>query len=167
MVLNDTRSMKRTLTRRRSRPVGCRFLTRRRRPSRSAADVAVPVGVGAAIYLVEYAKPSRFKDFIQTNIYNLAGVPSIVYGVFGLGFFVYVLGGSLDALFYPEAAPAPVFGTPGLMWASLTLAILTLPVVIVATSPRPIPMRRSMRSSWNSQAAISLPYSARTAPARH
>ena len=64
---------------------------------------------------------------------NLAGVPSIVYGIFGLGFFVYFLGGSIDDLFYPEASPAPVYGTPGLLWASITLALLTLPVVIVTT----------------------------------
>ncbi|MBL4774185.1 MAG: PhoH family protein, partial [Alcanivoracaceae bacterium] len=64
---------------------------------------------------------------------NLAGVPSVVYGVFGLGFFVYFLGGNIDALFFPEAGPAPTFGTPGILWSSLTLAILTLPVVIVAT----------------------------------
>jgi len=60
-------------------------------------------------------------------------VPSIVYGVFGLGFFVYFLGDSIDHIFYPESAPAPVFGTPGLLWASITLALLTVPVVIVAT----------------------------------
>jgi len=64
---------------------------------------------------------------------NLAGVPSIVYGVFGLGFFVYVVGGTIDQVFFPESAPQPVFGTPGLLWASITLALLTLPVVIVAT----------------------------------
>ncbi len=64
---------------------------------------------------------------------NLAGVPSIVYGVFGLGFFVYTLGGSLDQLFYPEALPSPTFGSPGVIWSALTLAILTLPVVIVST----------------------------------
>src|SRR3546814_8326549 len=57
----------------------------------------------------------------------LAGVPAIVYGVFGLGFFVYVLGGSVDRLFFPEALPAPTFGTPGLLWASLTLALLAVP----------------------------------------
>jgi len=70
---------------------------------------------------------------IRISVNNLAGVPSIVYGVFGLGFFVYVLGGSIDELFFPEALPAPTFGSPGILWASLTLAILTLPVVIVAT----------------------------------
>lgn len=64
---------------------------------------------------------------------NLAGVPSIVYGVFGLGFFVYTIGGSVDQLFYSERLPAPTFGTPGLLWSSLTLAVLTLPVVIVAS----------------------------------
>ena len=64
---------------------------------------------------------------------NLAGVPSIVYGVFGLGFFVYFLGGNIDELFFAEALPAPTFGTPGILWSALTLAILTVPVVIVST----------------------------------
>lgn len=64
---------------------------------------------------------------------TLAGVPSIVYGVFGLGFFVYGIGGSLDKLFFPERLPTPVFGTGGILWSSLTLALLTVPVVIVAT----------------------------------
>ncbi|HAO75705.1 MAG TPA: phosphate ABC transporter permease PtsA [Pseudomonas sp.] len=97
------------------------------------AVIVTPFGVIAAVYLREYAKQGLLTRIIRIAVNNLAGVPSIVYGVFGLGFFVYVLGGSMDRLFYPEAAPAPVFGTPGLMWASLTLAILTLPVVIVAT----------------------------------
>ena len=97
------------------------------------AVIVTPFGVIAAVYLREYAKQGVLTRIIRIAVNNLAGVPSIVYGVFGLGFFVYVLGGSLDRIFYPEAAPAPVFGTPGLMWASLTLAILTLPVVIVAT----------------------------------
>ena len=97
------------------------------------AVIVTPFGVIAAVYLREYAKQGTLTRIIRIAVNNLAGVPSIVYGVFGLGFFVYVLGGSLDRIFYPEAAPAPVFGTPGLMWASLTLAILTLPVVIVAT----------------------------------
>ena len=97
------------------------------------AVIVTPFGVVAAIYLREYAKQGPLTRVIRIAVNNLAGVPAIVYGVFGLGFFVYVLGGSLDRMFFPEAAPAPTFGTPGLMWASLTLAILTLPVVIVAT----------------------------------
>jgi phosphate transport system permease protein len=97
------------------------------------AVIVTPFGVVAAIYLREYAKQGPLTRVIRIAVNNLAGVPAIVYGVFGLGFFVYVLGGSLDRLFFPEAAPAPTFGTPGLLWASLTLAILTLPVVIVAT----------------------------------
>lgn len=95
--------------------------------------IVTPFGVLAAIYLREYAKQGPVLKIIRISVYNLAGVPSIVYGVFGLGFFVYILGGNIDSLFYPEAAPAPVFGTPGLFWASLTLALLTLPVVIVST----------------------------------
>ncbi|MDH5299822.1 MAG: phosphate ABC transporter permease PstA [Gammaproteobacteria bacterium] len=92
-----------------------------------------PFGVVAAVYLREYAKQGFLTRVIRIAVNNLAGVPAIVYGVFGLGFFVYFLGGNIDALFFPEALPAPTFGTPGLLWASLTLAILTVPVVIVAT----------------------------------
>ena len=95
--------------------------------------MVVPFGVVAAVYLREYAKQGPTTRLIRIAVNNLAGVPSIVYGVFGLGFFVYFLGGSIDQLFFPEAAPAPTFGTPGLLWASLTLALLTVPVVIVAT----------------------------------
>ncbi len=95
--------------------------------------IVTPFGVIAAVYLREYAPQGLVTRIIRISVNNLAGVPSIVYGVFGLGFFVYILGGNIDQLFYPEAAPAPVFGTPGLMWASFTLALLTLPVVIVST----------------------------------
>lgn len=95
--------------------------------------IVTPFGVLAAIYLREYAKQGAIVRMIRISVNNLAGVPSIVFGVFGLGFFVYWVGGSLDRIFYPEVLPAPTFGTPGLIWASLTLALLTLPVVIVAT----------------------------------
>lgn len=95
--------------------------------------MVTPFGVLAAIYLREYAKQGTFLKIIRISVYNLAGVPSIVYGVFGLGFFVYTLGGNLDQLFYAESLPSPTFGTPGLFWASLTLALLTLPIVIVST----------------------------------
>ncbi|KZN29623.1 phosphate ABC transporter permease [Pseudoalteromonas luteoviolacea S2607] len=97
------------------------------------AVIVTPFGVVAAIYLHEYAAKNAVTKMIRIAVINLAGVPSIVYGVFGLGFFVYMLGGSIDQLFYPEAAPSPVFGTPGVIWSALTLAILTLPVVIVST----------------------------------
>jgi phosphate transport system permease protein len=95
--------------------------------------IVTPFGVIAAVYLREYAKQGFITRLIRIAVNNLAGVPSIVYGVFGLGFFVYILGGNIDRLFYPEASPAPVYGTPGLLWASITLALLTLPVVIVST----------------------------------
>ena len=95
--------------------------------------IVTPFGVLAAIYLREYAKQGTVLKIIRISVYNLAGVPSIVYGVFGLGFFVYILGGNIDQLFYAESLPSPTFGTPGLFWASLTLALLTLPVVIVST----------------------------------
>ncbi|MBW5819041.1 phosphate ABC transporter permease PstA [Yersinia enterocolitica] len=95
--------------------------------------VVMPLGVIAAVYLHEYTGKNWLTRMIRISVVNLAGVPSIVYGVFGLGFFVYFIGGSLDKLFYPEALPNPTFGTPGVLWAALTLALLTLPVVIVAT----------------------------------
>jgi phosphate transport system permease protein len=95
--------------------------------------IVTPFGVIAAVYLREYAKQGFTTRLIRIAVNNLAGVPSVVYGVFGLGFFVYILGGNIDRLFFPESAPAPVYGTGGLLWASITLALLTLPVVIVST----------------------------------
>jgi phosphate transport system permease protein len=92
-----------------------------------------PFGVLAALYLREYAKQGPLVRMVRIAVNNLAGVPSIVFGVFGLGFFVYLIGGSLDRLFYAESLPTPTFGTGGILWASLTLALLTVPVVIVAT----------------------------------
>lgn len=95
--------------------------------------VVMPFGVIAAVYLHEYAGNNVLTRLIRIAVVNLAGVPSIVYGVFGLGFFVYMIGGTIDQLFFPESLPNPTFGTPGVLWAALTLALLTLPVVIVAT----------------------------------
>ena len=107
--------------------------------------LVTPFGVIAAVYLREYAKQGPVTRIIRIAVNNLAGVPSIVYGVFGLGFFVYFLGGNIDQLFYPEALPAPTFGTPGILWSSLTLALLTLPVVIVATEEGLARIPRSIR----------------------
>ncbi|MCB8889428.1 phosphate ABC transporter permease PstA [Vreelandella malpeensis] len=95
--------------------------------------IVTPFGVLAAIYLNEIAHQNRLTRLVRIGVRNLAGVPSIVYGVFGLGVFVYGIGGSIDTWFFDEALPSPTFGTGGLLWASLTLALLTLPVVIVAT----------------------------------
>jgi phosphate transport system permease protein len=106
-----------------------------------------PFGILAALYLREYAKQGAVTRAIRIAVNNLAGVPSIVFGMFGLGFFVYFVGGGLDRMFYPEAAPAPVFGTPGILWASLTLALLTLPVVIVATEEGLARIPRSTREA--------------------
>jgi phosphate transport system permease protein len=92
-----------------------------------------PLGVITAIYLREYAKDGIVVRLVRIAVSNLAGIPSIVYGIFGLGFFVYGVGGALDRLLYPERLPTPTFGTGGILWASLTLALLTVPVVIVAT----------------------------------
>jgi phosphate transport system permease protein len=107
--------------------------------------IVTPFGVMAAVYMREYAKQGPMIRLIRISVNNLAGVPSIVYGVFGLGFFVYVLGGNIDQLFFPEALPAPTFGSPGILWASLTLALLTLPVVIVSTEEGLSRVPRSVR----------------------
>jgi phosphate ABC transporter permease subunit PstA len=106
----------------------------------------VPFGVVAALYLREYAKPGLIVSAVRIAINNLAGVPSIVFGVFGLGFFCYFTGASIDQLFFPaESATSPVFGKGALIWASLTLALMTMPVVIVATEEALAAVANSMR----------------------
>ncbi|MFH1525589.1 MAG: phosphate ABC transporter permease PstA [Bacteroidota bacterium] len=95
--------------------------------------LVVPFGVLAAVYLNEYAKQGALTRIIRLSVNNLAGVPSIVFGIFGLGFFIYIVGGSIDQFFFSDKLPTPTFGTGGILWASLTLALLTLPVVVVAT----------------------------------
>jgi len=109
--------------------------------------VVTPLGVLTAFYLREYAKQGPVVSAVRIAVNNLAGVPSIVYGVFGLGFFVYVLGGSIDRLFYPEALPTPTWGTGGILWASLTLALLTVPVVIVSAEEGLAAIPRGMREA--------------------
>lgn len=124
-----------------------------------------PFGVVTALYLREYAKQGRLVSVVRISVNNLAGVPSIVYGVFGLGFFAYIVGGSIDQLFFPERLPSPTFGTGGLFWAALTLALLTVPVVIVATEEALAAVPRSMRegslacgaSKWQTIRRIVLP----------
>ena len=129
------------------------------------ALAVAPFGVIAALYLREYAKQGRLVSLVRICVNNLAGVPSIVYGVFGLGFFAYVMGGSIDQLFFPERLPTPTFGTGGLFWASLTLALLTVPVVIVATEEALAAVPQSLRegslacgaSKWQTIKYIILP----------
>jgi phosphate transport system permease protein len=124
-----------------------------------------PFGVLAALYLREYAAPGLMVSTVRIAVNNLAGVPSIVFGVFGLGFFCYILGVSIDQLFFETKLPSPTFGTGGLMWASLTLALLTLPVVIVATEEALAAVPGSMRegslacgaSKWQTVRRIVLP----------
>ncbi len=129
------------------------------------AIAVAPFGVMAALYLREYAKQGRMVSLVRICVNNLAGVPSIVYGVFGLGFFAYMVGGSIDSIFYPERLPTPTFGTGGLLWASLTLALLTVPVVIVATEEALAAVPKSLRegslgcgaSKWQTIKYIVLP----------
>jgi phosphate transport system permease protein len=124
-----------------------------------------PFGVVTALYLREYARQGRLVSAVRISVNNLAGVPSIVYGVFGLGFFAYTLGARIDELFYAERLPSPTFGTGGLLWAALTLALLTVPVVIVATEEALAAVPRSVRegslacgaSKWQTIRRIVLP----------
>ncbi|MCF6179770.1 MAG: phosphate ABC transporter permease PstA, partial [Geopsychrobacter sp.] len=104
-----------------------------------------PLGVIAAVYLREYARDGVVVRVVRIAVNNLAGIPSIVYGIFGLGFFIYGIGHSLDTLFFPERLPTPTFGTGGLLWASLTLALMTVPVVIVSTEEALGAIPRDMR----------------------
>ena len=127
--------------------------------------LVVPFGVLAALYLREYAKAGPMVSAVRISINNLAGVPSIVFGVFGLGFFSYIVGGAMDQAFFAAKLPNPTYGTGGLLWASLTLALLTLPVVIVATEEALAAVPGSMRegsyacgaSKWQTIQRIVLP----------
>jgi phosphate transport system permease protein len=125
----------------------------------------VPFGVLAALYLREYAKPGPIVSAVRIAVNNLAGVPSIVFGVFGLGFFCYIMGGFIDEWFYAARLPAPTFRRGGVLWASSTLALLTLPLVIVATEEALSAVPSSMRegsyacgaSKWQTIKRIVLP----------
>ncbi len=127
-----------------------------------------PFGVLAAIYLREYAKQGPFVRMVRISVNNLAGVPSIVFGVFGLGFFVYFVGGSIDHLLFQQTLPTPTFGTGGILWAAFTLALMTVPVVIVATEEALAAVPRGARegslalgaSKWQTIARVVLPASA-------
>lgn len=126
-----------------------------------------PFGVIAAIYLREYAKQGLFVRIVRICVNNLAGVPSIVFGVFGLAFFVYYVGGTVDRWWFSDSLPTPTYGTPGILWASLTLALLTLPVVIVATEEALSAVPRGVReaalacgaSKWQAIQRVVLPAS--------
>lgn len=129
------------------------------------AIAVAPFGIMAALYLREYARQGRLVSIVRICVNNLAGVPSIVYGVFGLGFFAYICGGAIDRIFFPERLPNPTFGTGGVLWSALTLALLTVPVVIVATEEALAAVPQSMRegslacgaSKWQTIRYIVLP----------
>ena len=130
--------------------------------------LVVPFGVLAALYLREYAKQGKIASMVRIAVNNLAGVPSIVFGVFGLGFFCYLVGGSIDEWLFSAKLPDPTLGRGGIFWASLTLALLTLPVVIVATEEALAAVPGSMRegsyacgaTKWQTIQRIVLPKAA-------
>ncbi len=127
----------------------------------------VPFGVLAAIYLREYATQGPFVRAVRIAVNNLAGVPSIVFGAFGFGFFVYVLGGNIDEIFFSSRLPTSTYGNGAIIWAALTLALMTVPVVIVATEEAISSVPRGARegslacgaSKWQTIAKIVLPAS--------
>jgi phosphate transport system permease protein len=105
----------------------------------------VPAGVATAVYLHEYAdRESLLTRLIRIAVNNLAGVPSIVFGLFGLGFFIQFVGAGMDRIFFSNEK---VFGQPALIWAALTMAVLTLPVVIVATEEALRSVPRELREA--------------------
>jgi phosphate transport system permease protein len=128
----------------------------------------MPFGVVAAIYLREYAAQGAVVRAVRIAVNNLAGVPSIVFGVFGLGFFVYLVGGTMDSLFFSDRLPTPTVGTGGIMWSALTLALMTVPVVIVSTEEALAAVPRSVRegslacgaSKWQTIQRVVLPAAA-------
>ena len=127
--------------------------------------LVVPFGVLAALYLREYAKAGPIVSAVRIAVNNLAGVPSIVFGIFGLGFFCYIMGAGIDQLFFEARLPNPTYGKGALVWASFTLALMTLPVVIVATEEALAAVPNSMRegsyacgaSKWQTILRIVLP----------
>jgi len=128
--------------------------------------VVVPFGVVTALYLNEYAGENAFTNAVRLALANLAGVPSIVFGAFGLAFFVYTVGGGVDRLFFSDTLPTPTFGTGGILWAALTLALLTVPVVVVATEEGLQSVPQAVRDGaralgatrWQTVRRVVLPY---------
>jgi len=91
----------------------------------------IPLGVATAVYMHEYApKGSRLVHLVRMAIQNLAGVPAIVFGLFGVGFFIEFIGRGVDRALFGGRL---VYGQPAILWAALTMALLTLPTVVVAT----------------------------------
>jgi phosphate transport system permease protein len=106
---------------------------------------AVPLGAITAIYLTEYAsEKSVFAKTIRFAVKTLAVVPSIIFGLFGLGFFIKFIGFHLDNIFYSGQLH---WGQPNILWASLTMALLTMPIVIVAVEESIRTVPREMREA--------------------
>ncbi|QDU60065.1 Phosphate transport system permease protein PstA [Planctomycetes bacterium Pan216] len=128
--------------------------------------LVVPVGVMAAFFLREYTRNPTLRFCLRITIRNLAGIPSIVFGVFGLLLFCDTIGPALDALWFADSLPWPTFGKGGLLWAGCTLALLTLPVVIVSTEDAVAVVPSSVRqasyacgaSQWQTIQRVILPY---------
>ncbi|MBC8161199.1 MAG: phosphate ABC transporter permease PstA [Roseiflexaceae bacterium] len=130
--------------------------------------VALPLGIGAAIYLEEYAGDSRISRIIQTNISNLAGVPSIIYGMLGLAIFVRALGAITSGALFGYAGADPAAGR-SILSGGLTMALLILPIIVITTQEAIRAVPRSLRQAslalgatkwqtiWNQVLPISFP----------
>lgn len=105
--------------------------------------MALPLGMGAAIYLVEYAGGGKLVRIIRAAVNNLAGVPSIIFGLFGVGFFVLFVGRGMDDVLKTGL----LFGQPCMLWAAATLSVLVLPVIIVSTEEALLAVPQSHRSA--------------------
>lgn len=127
--------------------------------------LSLPLGLVGAIYLTEYGRGGWFTRVLRLAIVNLAGVPSVVYGLFGAGLFVVILGGRIDQIFHANKLPEPTFGTGGLIWAALTLSLMILPVVITASEEALLSVPDGMRQAslalgatrWQTTRRIVLP----------
>jgi len=128
--------------------------------------LALPLGIAGAIYLTEYAGRSRLVRVIRLAVVNLAGVPTIVHGLFGLGFFVFFVGGSIDRIFLGRGPyDPPVWGHPCLLWGFCTLAVVILPIIITATEEALRAVPKSFReaslslgaSKWQTIRRVVLP----------
>src|SRR6056297_1117516 len=107
---------------------------------------AFPIGVAAAFYLEEYANPNLLTKIIQVNIYNLSGVPSIIYGLLGLAVFVRILGPVTSGQIFGATATTEATGRT-ILSAGLTLSLLVLPIIIISSQEALRAVPNSLRES--------------------
>ena len=131
----------------------------------------MPLGIATAVYLEEYAPANRFTDGVRLNIRNLAGVPSVVYGILGLAVFVQLMGTDIDTIPLIGGGLESIFGENGItggktiIAGGLTLSVVVLPIVIVTASESIRAVPQSLReggygvgaTKWEVQRTLVLP----------